>query len=159
MGLVDLLVAVPLILVLAAAKSSAETEGSIAALAAKRATKDELDSLEMRFKSIQTLKSQSPPNIETFINEEIGLHQQLAESCGNAVYQNIAKTILTVVLYPKFQEDVIDNAYIREAVRDWRNLLDALRIRDSVRAKKIMVKHIRHFDQMAATAKTMAKSP
>ena len=139
------------------AEFRADTEGSIAALAAERATRDDLISLEKRLDNMAGLKEQSSPEIDTFIIEEIGLHQQLSESCGNAVYQNIAKTILTVVLYPKFQEDVIDSAYIREAIRDWENLLKALQTRNSVRAKKIMVNHIRHFDQKAEESASIVR--
>ncbi len=141
------------------AEFRANTEGTIAALVAERATKEELSSIEKRLKDIEKLQNQTSPDIDVFIEKEIALHQQLAESCGNAVYKNIVKTILTVVLYPMFRQDVIESAYIRTAVSDWHALLDALRNKDSAGAKNTMVNHIRYFDQMTDhSAKVKANS-
>ena len=125
------------------------TEGTIAALAAERATKEEISSIEKSLMEVEVLLHQASPDIDVFIEKEIALHQQLAESCGNTVYKNIVKTILTVVLYPMFRQDVIDSAYMRTAVNDWCTLLDSLRKNDSAGAKKIMANHISYFDKLA----------
>lgn len=132
------------------AEFRANTEGTIAALVAERATKEELNSIEKRLMEIEGLLLQASPDINVFVEKEIALHQLLAESCGNIVYKNIVKTILSVVLYPMFLQDVIDSAYIQTAVDDWRALLDSLRNNDSIGAKNIMVNHIHHFDQLAS---------
>jgi len=70
--------------------------------------------------------------------------------CGNTVYVPILKTINKILLYPMWEKDPIDRAYVKTAVKDWRRLVDALRRREPGEAGMIMRKHISHFDGLDA---------
>lgn len=122
------------------------TESRVASLAAARATEDDIADLEDAVDEVATLLEQNPLDQQRFIDLEVGLHQRLVKICGNAVYVPILTTINEMLLYPMWEKDPIDHAYVNTAVRDWRELLDALAERDADEAAKIMRQHVSHFD-------------
>lgn len=132
------------------AEFRSNTESRVAALAAKRASTKEISTLERSVDDVAALLEQERLDQQRFIDMEVMLHQQLVGICGNAVYVPILTTINEILLYPMWEKDPIDRDYVKTAVRDWRNLLDALRKRDADAAAEIMRRHVSHFDGLDA---------
>lgn len=132
------------------AEFRSDTESRVAALAAERASRDDIFGLEAAVDSVAALLEHDPLDQQRFIDLEVALHQRLVQICGNAVYVPILETINQILLYPMWEKDPIDHAYVRTAVQDWRGLLDALRNGDSVNAARIMRQHVSHFDGLDA---------
>ena len=126
------------------------TESTVASLAAERASMDEISALETDVDGVAALLDRNPLDQQRFINLEVALHQCLVKICGNTVYVPILKTINKILLYPMWEKDPIDRAYVKTAVKDWRRLVDALRRREPGEAEMIMRNHISHFDGLDA---------
>lgn len=125
-----------------------DTESRVASLAAKRASEDDVAGLADAVDRVAALLEHDPLDQQRFIDLEVALHQDLAQICGNTVYVPIITTINEILLYPIWEKDPINRAYVKNAVRDWRDLLDALGHKDSDGAAEIMRAHIRHFDEL-----------
>jgi len=132
------------------AEFRSDTESTVAALAAERATMDEISALETDVDGVAVLLDQESFDQQRFIELEIALHQNLVKICGNSVYIPILKTIHEVLLYPMWEKDPIDRDYVKTAVKDWRRLLDALRRRAPGDAAMIIRDHVSHFDGLDA---------
>ena len=128
------------------AEFRSDTESRVSALAAERASAKEISALEEKVEAVAALLDDSPLDRQRFIDLEVGLHQNLARICGNAVYAPILKTINKILLYPMWEKDPIDRDYVETAVYDWRRLLEAFRKRDPGEAGTIMRGHVSHFD-------------
>jgi DNA-binding FadR family transcriptional regulator len=128
------------------AEFRSSTESRVAALAAERASTKEISNLERAVDNVAALLEPERLDRQRFIDMEVMLHQHLVRICGNAVYGPILTTINQILLYPMWEKDPIDWEYVKTAVRDWRDLLGALRKRDADAAAEIMRRHISHFD-------------
>lgn len=122
------------------------TESTVASLAAQRADQEGISALDKAVEKVAALLEQESIDQQRFIDLEVALHQYLVQICGNAVYAPILTTINEILLYPMWEKDPIDRDYVKAAVKDWHNLLNALRSRNPDEAAKIMRSHISHFD-------------
>ena len=132
------------------AEFRSDTESRVASLAAERAARDDISGLEDAVDQVAALLKQDPLDQQRFIDLEVALHQRLVQICGNAVYVPILETINQILLYPMWEKDPIDRDYVKTAVKDWRDLLDALYNRYADEAARIMQQHVSHFDGLDA---------
>ena len=125
-----------------------DIESTVAALSARRAPKSAIKALHPKLKSIAALLESEIFAPQLFVDQELALHQMVADMCGNALYGTIVKTIHHVLLYREFLEEPIDPDYVRQAIEDWRRILEAIENRKPEVAKRLMAAHILEFDRL-----------
>jgi GntR family transcriptional regulator, transcriptional repressor for pyruvate dehydrogenase complex len=134
------------------AEFRAATEGTAAALAANRASREDFDLMARNISEIKRLLDEDVLDIEQFVEKEMALHLVLARLSGNTMYTLIVKAVHDILLRPAFLLDSIDSDYVRRIVADWNQILDALTRRAPSEAKHLMEHHVYAFAGLDAPA-------
>lgn len=124
------------------AEFRAATEGAAAALAAKRAGIDDFERIGRNIATIERLLEADSLDRQLFVEQEMALHLELAQLCGNTIYPLIVKSVHDILLRPAFLLDSIDSAYVRRAIEDWKGILRALERKAPREARDLMENHI-----------------
>jgi GntR family transcriptional regulator, transcriptional repressor for pyruvate dehydrogenase complex len=127
------------------AEFRASTEGTVAALSAKRATEEDFALIGRRILEVEALMEEDILDIQAFVEKEMKLHQTLAQICGNRMYALTVKTVHDLLLRPAFLKDKIDSPYIRDTVENWKKILAAMEKRNSNKAREMMESHVFDF--------------
>lgn len=110
-------------------------EPEIAALAAERATEEEIQEMERAEQEVEELCRQGIDHME----KDIRFHELIAKSTKNQVMQNMIPIIQSGI---SLFINVTDSSLINETVRTHRMVLDAIRERRSQDAKEAMREHL-----------------
>jgi GntR family transcriptional repressor for pyruvate dehydrogenase complex len=124
-----------------------ELEGAVAALAAERATPEDLAALKDLLLEAGRVSADGLAASDRFNSQETALHLQLGRICKNPLYEAILRTIHEVLVFPSFKFLEVDEPYILEASRDWSQIVKAIEKRQSVRARTLMQGHLEKFSR------------
>jgi len=127
------------------AEFRAATEGTVAALSAKRATEEEFALIGQSILEVEALMEEDPLDTQAFVEKEMKLHSTLAQICGNRMYALTVKTVHDLLLRPAFLKDRIDLPYVRGTAENWKKILAALKKRDPDEARQRMENHVLDF--------------
>jgi len=127
------------------AEFRAATEGTIAALSAKRATEEDFGLIGQSISEIEELMEEDTLDTQAFVEKEMQLHSTLAQICGNRMYALTVKTVHDLLLRPAFLKDKIDFSYVRGTIENWKKILAALEKRDPDEARQKMESHVSDF--------------
>jgi GntR family transcriptional regulator, transcriptional repressor for pyruvate dehydrogenase complex len=124
-----------------------ELEGSIAALAAERATAAEMDALRGLLAETRLLAESGLAASAQFNDRETLLHLSLGRICKNPLYEVILETIHEVLVSPSFGFVAVDESYLSEAYQDWALIVKAIEKRSAARACSLMREHLERFSR------------
>lgn len=114
-------------------------ESELAALAAQRATPDNLQIMENSLKKMENSRT----NIVELTHYDTTFHMEIAHASGNRIFLNTmenAKDIFQQGVFDAFQVDTVMN--VSEAVWYHREILNAIAHHDSEVARQLMREHI-----------------
>ena len=122
-------------------------EGSVAALAAERATKEDIQHLKGLLKEAQKHLEEGASHWDAFIRVDEQLHLALAHITGNPLYISIEQTVHENIhrYYTKFlpwKENVV-----RENYQDLCDIVAAIEDGNGVRARTLAQSHVYRFHQ------------
>ena len=116
-----------------------ELEGLAASLTADRTDQNELSEIEEQWCGLRTLLQED--KLEEFWESERALHRLLARGSKNLMCQWVLDTINHEIAdYGTFYPP--ERAKAREALADWKLLIEALNKRQAVRASSIIKAHV-----------------
>lgn len=125
-----------------------DIEGFVAALAAKRADKDDIASLEEILTQAEAYISNGLNEWDSFIDSDIRFHVALARISENLLYQSVLRGVYDNIgrFWAGFlpQEEWI----MKEAYQDLRKLLNAIEKGDSAKACSLIQNHVRRFNRL-----------
>jgi DNA-binding FadR family transcriptional regulator len=124
-----------------------ELEGAIAALAAQRATAEDLRALRGLLGEAGQASQDGLASSQRFNDLETALHLSLGKVCRNPLYEAILNTIHEVLVSPSFQFLTVDEDYLLQAYRDWVDLVKALEKKQAGRARVLMRGHLERFSR------------
>jgi len=116
-------------------------EPSIAALAAERATAKDV----ARLQSVLRLQEQELRQKKSIAGTDETFHSALAESTHNRAVLQIGATLMKVIA-PTRNESLQTSERARLSLFSHRRIVNAVKARDSVEARKAMEEHIRSID-------------
>ena len=116
-------------------------EPSIAALAAERATRQDLSRLE----SILKQQEQQLRHKKNIAETDVAFHSGLAESTHNRALLQIAANLMSVIA-PSRNESLQTSQRARLSLASHRRILEAIKAREPVEACHAMEEHIRSID-------------
>ena len=128
-----------------------ELEGSIAGLAAERATPGEVDTLKSLLAETARLSESGLSASSQFNDQETELHLYLSHICKNPLYEVILETIHEVLVFPSFKFVSVDKEYLLEAYRDWSHIVKAIEKKQVSRAGSLMRAHLERFSRYHRT--------
>jgi GntR family transcriptional repressor for pyruvate dehydrogenase complex len=124
-----------------------QLEGSIAELAAQRATKEDLQALAGLLEQAGQAARNGLASSGQFNSQETALHLALGQICQNPLYEAILRTIHEVLVSPSFQFLAVDEEYLQQAYRDWADIVKALGRKQGGRARALMQAHLERFSR------------
>lgn len=119
-------------------------EGFAAGLAAKRITRAQLDALGQVLQKVEELEGEDDENLEALTRCEFDFHNMLYEATHNQRLRDIVHE-LHGISARFWHYLVFSRQELLDQFNDHRELMDALKERDSKRARRIMEKHIQSF--------------
>ena len=128
-----------------------ELEGAVAALAAQRATAEDLAALKELLREAGRASEDGLGASDRFNSQETALHLFLGQLCRNPLYEAILRTIHEVLVSPSFKFLRVDEPYIKEAARDWAQIVKAVEKHQSARARALMRGHLERFSRYHRT--------
>ena len=124
-----------------------ELEGSIAGLAAERATPGEVEILKGLLAETGRLSESGLAASDQFNDQETELHLYLSHICKNPLYEVILESIHEVLVFPSFKFVSVDREYLLEAYRDWSRIVKAIEKKQAGRAVSLMRGHLERFSR------------
>ncbi|WP_022666114.1 FadR/GntR family transcriptional regulator [Desulfospira joergensenii] len=118
-------------------------EGSLTALATERATPEDIREMERLFAQAKVFFEQG--DWENFLKTDEAMHTYIGIMSGNPVFQFIQKSIhdnihqYYQVYLPMNHERTLEN------LNDFQKIIQAMKIRDSVKASDIIMDHVKRF--------------
>jgi len=109
-------------------------EVELAALAAQRATKDDLKALENTNEALKAAKASS--KLEDAVEADVAFHQRLAQATGNRAFILVMQTLGSLLLESVQKTASRCSADVHEAI------IEAVREHDPDKCRKAMYKHI-----------------
>lgn len=122
----------------------------IAFLAAENATADEIDDLE----AIVERQEQAILAGLTGVEENVEFHIRMTEITGNRVLVEMQKFLFSTA-HRGIQDLFKIHGLPQESIRQHREIIAAVREHDAVKARKLMVNHVRSRYNLAATQEAM----
>jgi len=123
-------------------------EGQVAALATKRASKNDLSKLGQLFLKSKTLLAQNELDFDEILELEHELHLELARISGNALCEIILKTVHTALVFPSYKNNLVDKNYVTRAFKDWEEILKAINEKKAAEARLLLIEHVEFFGQL-----------
>jgi GntR family transcriptional repressor for pyruvate dehydrogenase complex len=124
-----------------------EIEGIVAGLAAERGKKGDIARLKDMLAKAEIYLKEGVCSRDQFNKAETELHLFLGEMSRNPIYDAIMKTIHEVLVFPSFKLLAVDETYMLEACRDWRNLVKAIEKNEIRHARSIIQGHVQNFSR------------
>ncbi len=123
-------------------------EGVVAAMAARKATREDIRTLRGFVHTIEGLLS--PPDLDwdAIVREDNKFHFTLARMTGNRVFESVVQTLYENI-YPYFERFLSRERRLMERNHlDLARILDAVARRDADRARVLVERHVRHFNRL-----------
>lgn len=117
-------------------------EGETAALAATRATDEDLQKIEAALARMETEKDQ----LESFVLADLQFHQALAAATHNDLLILLLSPITGLLTDLMTQLSPLPRAP-EEAIRHHRSILRAVKRRDAIQARRAMQAHLKQFER------------
>jgi len=122
-------------------------EGMVAALAAKRATEEDIRHLRGLLKEADAYLKQGAPGWDAFIRVDNQIHMTLAKMAGNPVYESVLRTVYDNIhrYFDRFlprEEDIIQQNY-----RDLRDIVKAVEEGRAGKASRLVQDHVSRFNK------------
>lgn len=135
-------------------------ESMAAALAAQRATRDDLHKIEDAYKAIEQAEQESGGDLSEGHRVDVRFHLAVADASHNLALAHLSRGILELVSasVQRAREEISRRPHgLEELGRQHRNIMDAIRAGDADLASKAALDHLRyvqaHFSTVAATGK------
>jgi DNA-binding FadR family transcriptional regulator len=127
-------------------------EGLVAARAAGKARRDDIQALEALLGSIRRDLDAEEFDWDAVVKADNQFHFALARIAGNRVFESVVQTIYENI-YPYFARFLTRERRLMERnYEDLRRILEALRRRDAARAQRLVQAHVRYFNRMMQRA-------
>ena len=124
-----------------------EIESEVASLAARRASPSSLKALKELLADTGRLAENGLGSGDEFNARETKLHLFLGLMCGNPLYEVILGIIHEILVFPSFKVVDVDERYLREAYRDWSEIVAAIGKRQSALSRSLMRRHLKRFSR------------
>ena len=130
-----------------------EVEGLIAARAAQKAKKKDVEQLNISLESMKTLLNAGEFNWSEIIKEDNKFHLSLAHITGNRVFESILCTIYENIYhyfdrYLSKERELMEKNY-----QDLCKITEAIKKRNSNKARVLVQQHVRRFNLMMEASK------
>lgn len=112
-------------------------EAGLVELAAERATSEHLKAIAAEIEGMR--RSLNDP--EKFLKHDVGFHQALATAAGNKVMSGVMDTVAALLLQVR-RESIARSSDKEDAVEWHERIYEAVRQRESRRAKEILTAHL-----------------
>jgi len=122
-------------------------EGMVAAMAAKRASKEDLHSLRGLLKEAGVCLKQGTPGWEAFIRIDNQIHMALAKMAGNPVYESVLRTVYDHIhryfdrFLPREEEVILEN------YKDLKEIVKAVEEGRAEKASRLVQDHVSRFNR------------
>lgn len=122
-------------------------EGMVAAMAAKRASKEDLHSLKGLLKEAGVCLKQGTPGWEAFIRIDNQIHMALAKMAGNPVYESVLRTVYDHIhryfdrFLPREEEVILEN------YKDLKEIVKAVEEGRAEKASRLVQDHVSRFNR------------
>jgi len=123
-------------------------EGHVAEIATKRASKKDLKKLTHLFSKSKILLDQNELDYDAILELEHKLHLELARISGNALSAIILETVHTALVFPSYENDLVDKNYVTRAFKDWKEILRAINEKRPDDARLLLIEHVEYFGQL-----------
>jgi DNA-binding FadR family transcriptional regulator len=123
-------------------------EGLVAAKAAKRVRKADIDQLSIFLESMKSHLDSGELRWDEIIKEDNNFHFTLARIAGNRIFESVLRTVYENInrYFERFlprEREVLERTY-----RSLCEVREALEARDSERTQALVLKHIMRFDRL-----------
>lgn len=122
-------------------------EGLVAALAAERATRKDIERLKGLLAEARDLLDSESPDNAALVRIDMKLHIALAEIAGNPIYLANLQMVHERILGAYEQFSLSRKHVLEENYRDLGDLVDAVELRDTRRARTLARKHVHRFNR------------
>ena len=127
-------------------------EGSLAAMASSRASKDDIKTLEEILNSMRELSAANA--IEEFVEQDVQFHYAIARASNNNIMIKIAeilRDLLTQLISKVFHNDPDNLAITLDHTIDFhQRIFEAIKNRDADSARRLMEEHIKDVKKKVA---------
>jgi GntR family transcriptional regulator, transcriptional repressor for pyruvate dehydrogenase complex len=123
-------------------------EGVVAAKAAQKATREDLNELRLILHSIKTRLDTPEPKWDELIMEDTRFHLALAKVAGNRVFESVLDTIYDNInrYFERFLPK--ESKILRDIYQDLSRITAAIESRDSNKAQSLLLDHVKRFNQL-----------
>lgn len=121
-------------------------EGDVAAIAAQRATKEDIRTLKQMMKDARKAVEQGICAREAFFGADKNIHLYFADISGNPIYKSILKTIHNNIGRYFDQFLSMDEKEMKENLQDLENVVEAIENRREKDAYSKVRSHVRRFN-------------
>lgn len=120
-------------------------EGTVAALAAERATAEDIKALKSLYAQSSTAFAAGPEQWDTAIRCDEQIHLALARISGNALFITVLETVYLNI--HTYHESFLpmEEAVLAENINDLKVIIDAIEAKDAVKAHDRARDHVRKF--------------
>ncbi len=125
-------------------------EGKIAWLAAKRATKKDVERLERLLKSAEKATNKGLLGWEDFLSVDQKIHKELAIISNNALYRYVGQMIHDNIrkYYDKYLHNTLNR--MMENFKDLKNIIQAVKKGEPEEAARFAENHVQRFNEKMA---------
>jgi DNA-binding FadR family transcriptional regulator len=123
-------------------------EGIVAALAAQRATKEDLAHLKRLLKEAKACLDGGTGKWDSFIRMDNQIHMALARAARNPIYESVLQTVYDHINRYFDQFLPRDEKILKENFEDLRKILAAVKERDTAKAGLLVQEHVCRFNRL-----------
>ncbi len=122
-------------------------EGNVAALAAQRATAEDIQAIKKQLTQAGELLEQGAAAWEPFIRVDNAIHVAIARIAGNRVYEFVLRMVHDNIR--RYYEDhpLRDERFLQENYQDLRDIIEALEKKQATVVRSLMQSHVRRFSR------------
>jgi GntR family transcriptional repressor for pyruvate dehydrogenase complex len=120
-------------------------EGLVAALAARRASADDITRIRELLAKAEGHLKEGASHWDSFIRTDEEMHLAVAEISGNLIYASMLKTIYSNI-HPYYESHLAkEEPFLRENYQDLCDMVEAIAGHDEARATGLAQEHVRRF--------------
>ena len=122
-------------------------EGNVAALAARRATGEDIETIKKLLAQAGELLEQGTEAWESFTRVDNSIHVAIARIAGNRVYEFVLRMVHDNIL--RYYEDhpLRDERFLQENYQDLCDIIEALEKKQPTVVRSLMQSHVRRFSR------------
>ncbi len=120
-------------------------EGSVAALAAEKANKEDVEVLRSSLSEIKKLMTRDNSYWHRFIDIDIEIHLTIAKIAANPIYEAVIEMIHQDILGSTAHFSEKNQKVLQQNYEDLKGIVDAIAAKDSEKAKNLARLHVNRF--------------